>query len=258
MEIWPVPCLQDNYAYLLIDESSRDAAVVDPVEPDRVIKAAQACGANIKFVITTHHHWDHAGGNNKIKELIPGIRVYGGSEDNVQGCTDAVQDGSEFSLGNAIRIKALHTACHTKGHICYNVSDTHSGNSAVFTGDTLFIGGCGRFFEGTAEQMYYSLCKKLGSLPPSTHVYCGHEYTVKNLSFGLEVEPNNPAIKEKLAWAKQQRSENKPTVPSTIGEELQINPFMRVHTKSIQDATGLTSPIEVMGALRRWKDGWKG
>lgn len=258
MRIWPIPCLEDNYAYLLIDDRSGDAAVVDPVEPGHVIEAAHVHGANIKFVITTHHHWDHAGGNDEIKKLIPGIRVYGGSKDSVQGCTNAVQDGEEISLGLAIKIKALHTPCHTKGHICYNVTEDCGDDSAVFTGDTLFIGGCGKFFEGTAEQMYHSLCKKLASLPPSTRVFCGHEYTVKNLSFALEVEPDNPAIKKKLAWSKQQRMENKPTVPSTIGEELEVNPFMRVHTKSIQDATGLINPIEIMGAVRRWKDGWKG
>lgn len=258
MKIWPVPCLQDNYAYLLVDDSSGDAAVVDPVEPPRVIEAAEAHGANIKFVITTHHHWDHAGGNDKIKKLIPGIKVFGGSEDNIQGQTDALQDGDEITLGDSVIIKAIHTPCHTKGHICYNVIDARGDAPAVFTGDTLFIGGCGRFFEGTAEQMHYSLCEKLAVLAPSTQVFCGHEYTVKNLSFASEVEPQNLAIKRKLAWSKQQQMENKPTVPSTIGEELEINPFMRIQAKSIQDATGFTNPIEVMGALRRWKDGWKG
>eukprot|EP00250_Pteridium_aquilinum_P031361 c43482_g1_i1 orf=185-961(-) len=258
MKIWPVPCLQDNYAYLLVDDSSGDAAVVDPVEPDRLIQAADAHGAHIKFVITTHHHWDHAGGNDKIKKLIPGLKIYGGSEDNIQGQTDKLQDGGEVALGDSIRIRAIHTPCHTKGHICYNITDAKGGDPAVFTGDTLFIGGCGKFFEGTAEQMHYSLCEKLAGLPPNTQVFCGHEYTLKNLRFASEVEPENLSLKRKLAWAKQQQTENKPTVPSTIGEELETNPFMRVQAKSIQDATGFTNPIEVMGALRRWKDGWNG
>lgn len=258
MKIFPVPCLQDNYAYLLVDDQSGDAAVVDPVEPDRVVAAAASHGAHIKFVITTHHHWDHAGGNDKIKKLVPNIRVYGGSEDNVQGQTDKLHDGGEVALGDSIKIRAMHTPCHTKGHICYFITDGKGGDPAVFTGDTLFIGGCGRFFEGTPEQMHYSLCERLAALPPNTQVFCGHEYTVKNFAFALDVEPENPALKRKFAWAKQQQAESKPTVPSTIGEELETNPFMRVKEKSIQDATGMSSPIEVMGALRRWKDGWKG
>ncbi|KAH7351788.1 hypothetical protein KP509_19G014400 [Ceratopteris richardii] len=147
---------------------------------------------------------------------------------------------------------------HTKGHICYFVTDIKGGDPAVFTGDTLFIGGCGRFFEGTPEQMYYSLCEKLASLPARTQVYCGHEYTVKNFAFALEVDPENMFLKRKSTWAKQQQAEKKPTVPSTIGDELETNPFMRVREKSIQDIMKLSDPIEVMGALRRMKDGWKG
>ncbi|KAI5080945.1 hypothetical protein GOP47_0004128 [Adiantum capillus-veneris] len=242
----------------LVDDLSGDAAVVDPVEPDRLVEAAESHGARIKFVITTHHHWDHAGGNDKIKKLIPGIIVYGGSEDNVQGQTDKLHDGSAVQLGDSIKITAMHTPCHTKGHVCYFVTDAKGGDPAVFTGDTLFIGGCGRFFEGTADQMYYSLCESLVALPPNTQVFCGHEYTVKNFAFALEVEPENLALKRKFAWAKQQRADGKPTVPSTISEELETNPFMRVKEKPVQDATGLSNPIEVMGALRRWKDGWKG
>ncbi|CAL2243258.1 unnamed protein product [Prunus armeniaca] len=175
MKIHHVACLEDNYAYLIIDESTKEAAAVDPVEPEKVLKAAQEHGVDIKLVLTTHHHWDHAGGNEKIKQLVPGIKVYGGSIDNVKGCTDKVDNGDKISLGADVHILSLHTPCHTKGHISYYVTNKEGDDPAVFTGDTLFIAGCGKFFEGTAEQMHQSLCVTLGSLPKPTRVYCGHE-----------------------------------------------------------------------------------
>ncbi|KAL2897999.1 Hydroxyacylglutathione hydrolase cytoplasmic [Bienertia sinuspersici] len=234
MKIFHIPCLQDNYSYLIIDESTKLAAVVDPVEPEKVLEVARQNGADVKFVLTTHHHWDHAGGNDKIRELVPGIKVFGGSIDNVKGCTDKMDNGDKFVLGAEVNILSLHTPCHTKGHISYYITGKEDEMPAVFTGDTMFIAGCGKFFEGTAEQMYQSLCVTLGSLPKPTRVYCGHEYTVKNLQFALTVEPENTEIAEKLAWAQNQRSAGIPTIPSTIAEELETNPFMRVNISEIQ------------------------
>jgi len=258
MKIVPVPCLEDNYAYLIIDEETREAAVVDPVEPQNILQAAEVHGANIKFVLTTHHHWDHAGGNEELKKLVPGIEVYGGAKDNVKGCTVALEHNDELTLGRTVTIKALHTPCHTKGHISYFLTSTSGDDPAVFTGDTLFIAGCGKFFEGSAEQMYQSLCKILASLPRSTRVFCGHEYTVKNLRFAMTVEPENERIKQKLNWAEQQRKENKPTVPSTIQDELESNPFMRVDRLELKDLVGHNSPVHVLGEIRQMKDNWRG
>ncbi|MQL79799.1 hypothetical protein Taro_012253 [Colocasia esculenta] len=177
---------------------------------------------------------DHAGGNDKIKQLVPGIKVFGGSNDNVRGCTNKLENGDKLSLGSDIDILALHTPCHTKGHISYFVSSKHDEAPAVFTGDTLFIAGCGKFFEGTAEQMYQSLCVTLGSLPKPTRVFCGHEYTEKNLRFAATVEPENEKIQQKLSWSQHQRQANLPTIPSTIEEEFETNPFMRVDLPEIQ------------------------
>ncbi|XP_009146800.2 hydroxyacylglutathione hydrolase cytoplasmic [Brassica rapa] len=258
MKISHVPCLEDNYSYLIIDESTGDAAVVDPVEPEKVIKSAEQHSANIKFVLTTHHHWDHAGGNEKMKQLVSGIKVYGGSLDKVKGCTDAVDNGDTLSLGQNINILALHTPCHTKGHISYYVTGKDGETPAVFTGDTLFVAGCGKFFEGTAEQMHQSLCVTLASLPKPTQVYCGHEYTVKNLEFALTVEPNNEKIQQKLSWARQQRQANLPTIPSTLEEELETNPFMRVNNPEIQEKLGCKSPIDTLREIRNKKDQWRG
>ncbi|KAA0067033.1 hydroxyacylglutathione hydrolase cytoplasmic [Cucumis melo var. makuwa] len=175
MKIHYIRCLEDNYSYLIIDESTKEAAVVDPVEPEKIVNVANEHGVHLKLVLTTHHHWDHSGGNEKIKQLVPGIKVYGGSIDKVKACTDAVENGDKIALGADVVILSLHTPCHTKGHISYYVSGKEGEDPAVFTGDTLFVAGCGKFFEGTAEQMYQSLCVTLGSLPKQTRVYCGHE-----------------------------------------------------------------------------------
>ncbi|OAY66843.1 Hydroxyacylglutathione hydrolase cytoplasmic [Ananas comosus] len=204
MKILHVPCLEDNYAYIIVDESTGEAAAVDPVEPEKVLRSAAEIGADLKFVLTTHHH------------------------------------------------------CHTKGHISYYVTGKAEEDPAVFTGDTLFIAGCGKFFEGTAEQMYQSLCVTLGSLPKPTRVYCGHEYTEKNLRFALTVEPENEKISQKLSWAQRQRQDGLPTIPSTIGEEFETNPFMRVDLPEIQNKVGCGSPVEALKEIRRLKDNWRG
>ncbi|KAF6142998.1 hypothetical protein GIB67_041066 [Kingdonia uniflora] len=262
MKIIEIPCLEDNYSYLIIDEKSGEAAVVDPVEPQKVLESAKLNGVqHLKLVLTTHHHWDHAGGNEKIGQLIPGIQIYGGSIDNVKACTHPLDNGNKLSLGVSINILALHTPCHTKGHISYYVNDDTTDEHhppAVFTGDTLFVGGCGRFFEGTPQQMYQSLCVTLGSLPKPTRVYCGHEYTVKNLQFALTVEPENQKIVQKLSWAEQQRRANLPTVPSTIEEEFETNVFMRVDLPELQESVQCHTPIEALCEIRRLKDNWKG
>ncbi|EXC21105.1 Hydroxyacylglutathione hydrolase cytoplasmic [Morus notabilis] len=258
MKIHYVPCLEDNYSYLIIDESTKEAAVVDPVEPEKVVGVAQQHGVLLKLVLTTHHHWDHAGGNEKLKQLVPGIKVYGGSKDNVKGCTDSVENGDKISLGADVNILSLHTPCHTKGHVSYYVTSKEGEDPAVFTGDTLFVAGCGKFFEGTAEQMHQSLCVTLASLPKPTRVYCGHEYTVKNLQFALTVEPDNARIQQKLSWAQQQRQAGLPTIPSTIEEELETNPFMRVDLPDIQKKVGCHSAVEAIREIRRLKDNWRG
>ncbi|KAJ4831383.1 Hydroxyacylglutathione hydrolase cytoplasmic [Turnera subulata] len=258
MKIFHVPCLEDNYAYLIIDEATKEAAAVDPVEPDKILNAAADHGVQLTSVLTTHHHWDHAGGNEKMRELIPGIKVYGGSVDNVKGCTHKLENGDKFTIGAHLNVLALHTPCHTKGHISYYVTGKEDEDPAVFTGDTLFIAGCGKFFEGSAEQMYQSLCVTLSSLPKPTQVYCGHEYTVKNLLFAQTVEADNEKIQQKLAWAQQQRKQGLPTIPSTIEEEMETNPFMRVDLPDVQAKVGCQSPVEALRKIRELKDNWRG
>lgn len=258
MKIVTIPCLEDSYSYLIFDDVSREGAVVDPVDPQKVVEAADEHWVDLKLILTTHHHWDHSGRNEEMKKLVPKIKVYGGIYGNVQGCTHKVKDGDKILLGIDTKISCILTPSHTIGHMSYYVTGKKGEDPAVFTGDTLLVGGCGKFFEGTAEQMYHSLCLTLGSLPGSTRVYCDHEYTVKNMEFALKMEPENPRIAEKLSWAKQQRSKGLPTVPSTIKEELETNPFMRVHLPEIQNKLGCKNAVDTMQVLMQHKDNWKG
>lgn len=256
MKIRLLPALKDNYMYLLIDEGTKLCAAVDPVEPQTIMSAVQEEGVKLTTILTTHHHWDHSGGNVGLVKLVPGLDVLGGDE-RIEALTKKVTHGDEIKLGS-LNIKCLFTPCHTTGHICYFVTSEDFEQPAVFTGDTLFVAGCGRFFEGNPQQMYHALIEVLASLPHNTRVFCGHEYTINNLKFAAHVEPNNKAIKDKMVWSKSQRDKNCPTIPSTIGEELLFNPFMRVREETVQHHSGCIDPIEVMKFIRNEKDNFKG
>ncbi|XP_026636350.1 hydroxyacylglutathione hydrolase, mitochondrial isoform X3 [Microtus ochrogaster] len=256
MKVELLPALTDNYMYLIIDEDTKEAAIVDPVQPQKVIETVKKHRVKLTTVLTTHHHWDHAGGNEKLVKLEPGLKVYGG-DDRIGALTHKVTHLTTLQVGS-LSVKCLSTPCHTSGHICYFVSKPGSSEpSAVFTGDTLFVAGCGKFYEGTADEMYKALLEVLGRLPPDTKVYCGHEYTINNLKFARHVEPNNAAVQEKLAWAKEKYAIGEPTVPSTLAEEFTYNPFMRVKEKTVQQHAGETDPVTTMRAIRREKDQFK-
>ncbi|XP_061455178.1 hydroxyacylglutathione hydrolase, mitochondrial isoform X1 [Rhineura floridana] len=256
MKVELLPALTDNYMYLLIDEDTKEAAIVDPVQPQKVAEAVRKHGVKLTTVLTTHHHWDHAGGNEKLVKMAPGLQVYGG-DSRVGALTQKVSHLMSFQVGK-LNVKCLATPCHTSGHICYFVTKPNSSEPpAVFTGDTLFVAGCGKFFEGTPEEMYKALIEILGRLPPETKVYCGHEYTINNLKFARHVEPKNSAIQRKLFWAKAKYDGGEPTIPSTIGEEFTYNPFMRVREATVQQHAGETDPIRTMGAIRKEKDSFK-
>lgn len=199
-----------------------------------------------------------------MKALVPGVEVVGGEA--VQGCTRQVVDGEIVRVGE-LSVRCVLTPAHTNGHMSYLVSNPAQpeSDSALFSGDALFVGGCGRFFEGGPEQMVEGL-RKLAALPARTQLYCGHEYTVKNLQFALSVEPENEAAQRKIMWAQERRAVNAATVPSTIGGELEFNPFMRVQQPSVRQFTGLSGPraaaeeedILVMRKIRNAKDKFAG
>ncbi|CAG9786024.1 unnamed protein product [Diatraea saccharalis] len=257
MDVKILPALQDNYMYLIVDKTTKEAAIVDPVEPKTVLKAVQEQGLKLTSVLTTHHHWDHAGGNEELVKLHPGLEVYGG-DDRIGALTNKVEHNTRFNIGH-LNVQCLFTPCHTSGHICYFVTSPEEGNeSVVFTGDTLFLGGCGRFFEGTADQMYRALITVLGTLPDHTKVFCGHEYTLQNLKFASHVEPSNEEVKKKIEWSTERRQEGLPTVPSTIAEEKLYNPFMRVTQPTVMKFANCTDAIQTMKTIRSFKDSFKG
>lgn len=253
--VTPLEALSDNYMYLIVDEATKQAAVVDPVEPQKCLKAAQDVGATIVVCLTTHHHFDHAGGNKELKELAPGVEIIGGED--VQSITRRVKDGEVVSVGG-LQVTCVHTPAHTSGHTSYLVTGEGASTGSLFTGDALFVGGCGRFFEGTPQQML-ATSTKFASLPHDTTVYCGHEYTIKNLQFGLHVEPKNADAERKILWAQDVRAKGNPTVPSTIGEELAYNPFMRVREPTVREHVGGgADDVDVMRKLRNAKDNFAG
>ncbi|KAH1444277.1 hypothetical protein KXX13_005762 [Aspergillus fumigatus] len=240
----------NNYAYLVTDEPTKESVIIDPANPPEVAPEldAQIKAGKIKLsaIVNTHHHWDHAGGNNEMLKHFGKLPVIGGR--NCQSVTQTPAHGETFKIGERISVKALHTPCHTQDSICYYMQD--GDEKVVFTGDTLFIAGCGRFFEGNAQEMHKALNETLASLPDDTRVYPGHEYTRSNVKFCLTVSQSEP-IKKLEAYANQhQQTQGK----FTIGDEKLHNVFMRVNDPEIQKKTGKTDPVEVMAALREMKN----
>lgn len=257
MHIQSIPMWEgsgNNYAYLVVDEKSKDAVIIDPANPPEVApilkEAIDGGKINLTAIVNTHHHGDHAGGNKKMLTELgrPDLKIIGGS--NCEAVTWTPKHQETFKLGG-ISVTGIHTPCHTQDSICYFMED---GNQrAVFTGDTLFISGCGKFFEGNAAEMHEALNKRLAALPDDTVVYPGHEYTKSNVKFASTVLKNGPM--EKLqAFADANKVS---TGVFTIGDEKQHNAFMRVDDPEIQKATGETAPVEVMAKLREMKNNFK-
>ncbi|KAI5124342.1 hypothetical protein M0805_008949 [Coniferiporia weirii] len=264
MKVVPVPVRSDNYAYLLIDDSTNEAAAVDPFDMAKVRAAAEKEGVTIVANLTTHHHYDHSGGNKA--SMFPGAPIYRGQA-RVEAADKAkpvrhndveysdVKDSDEFTISKQLSIKCFATPCHTQDSICYYVTDkakpTEPG--AVFTGDTLFLGGCGRFFEGTAAEMHRAL-SYLGTLPDATIVCNGHEYTAGNLAFAKSIEPGAPGIARLQALVDNNAVT---TGKSTIADEKEWNVFMRLSSEKLRETLGANSdtPAEsVMDALRNKKN----
>jgi len=222
MKIKIIPCLQDNYSYLIIDEESNIACVVDPSEADPVIKYLENTQIKLKFILNTHHHYDHVGGNQKLKKKYGASVIgYQGDKERIPGI-DILVDDQEIWIHKNFEAKIIHIPGHTLGHICFYFHK----DEAVFTGDTLFSLGCGRIFEGTYDQMFDSL-KKLKMLPKNTKVFCGHEYTLQNSKFCIANDENNENLKNKINDIKIKLKSGLSTIPSTIKDELECNIFLR-------------------------------
>jgi hydroxyacylglutathione hydrolase len=266
MRIVPIPCLKDNYAYLVVCETTGAAAVVDPSEAGPVIEVVEREGVALEAIWNTHHHWDHTGGNKDLLSAYPELEVIAHASDRgrIPGQTTFVEDGEEITLGKEVRARIIHNPGHTSGAISYHLGAGGAGDAggtagAVFTGDTLFLAGCGRLFEGTPAQMHASL-ERLAALPDQTRVYCGHEYTASNLRFAAAVEPGNEAVQARAREVAAASEAGAPSVPGTMAEERATNPFLRVHLPEVAAAARATervandTPLEIFAALRRWKD----
>lgn len=246
------PALQDNYCYLLRDSVSGKTAVVDTPDVPAIEKALADQGWQLDFILNTHHHWDHAGGNDELKAKT-GCRVVGprADHDRIPGIDIEVGEGDEFRLGDRVA-QVYDTPGHTRGHIVYHFAD----DQAAFVGDTLFALGCGRVFEGTHQQMWESLKKLRDRLPDATRIYCAHEYTQGNARFALTVEPNNAELQARAAEVDQLRAAGKATVPSTMAMEKATNPFLRPESPGLQATLGMpgADPVRVFAETRRRKD----
>jgi len=246
-----IPCLNDNYSYLLCDQDTNTVAIIDPSDFNPCDKIINKKYKKLDYILNTHHHFDHVGGNKKLKEKYKS-KVLGCEldKDRIPGIDITLKEKQNFKIGNA-SFEVIFIPGHTKGHIAFYFKD----EKIVFTGDTLFSLGCGKVFEGTHEQMFNSL-NKLKNLPIDTKIYCGHEYTKKNLEFCLEYESNNEFLIEKSNWINSKIESNSPTVPISIGEEKKTNIFLRCNEPSIKNALNLNnaSEQEIFSKLRDLKD----
>ena len=216
-----IPCLQDNYSYLIIDENN-NACVIDPSEAKPVIDLVERKKINLKYILNTHHHYDHIGGNEELKKKYNSIVVgYKDDAERIPGINVLVENNQVWKNNN-FEAKIIHIPGHTTGHISFHFFN----EKLIFTGDTLFSLGCGKIFEGTYQEMFESL-NKIKSLPADTKIYCGHEYTLQNSKFCIKHDPENTNLQNKILEIAKKHEKAQPTIPSTLKDEIECNIFLR-------------------------------
>ncbi len=232
MKIEIIKCLKDNYSYLIIDETNNYACVIDPSESRPIIKAIEKNKVNLKYILNTHHHYDHVGGNKELKKKY-GSKVVGFNNDKDRiPEIDILVKNNQIWKDENFEAKIYHIPGHTLGHIAFHFFK----EKKIFTGDTLFSLGCGRIFEGTYEQMFNSL-NKIKKLPKDTEIYCGHEYTLQNANFCLANDSDNSKLKEKIIKLKKILNNNLPSVPTILADEIECNVFLKA--KDLESFTKL-------------------
>ena len=251
MQITPIPCLSDNYAYIISDYRSKTTGVGDPSEAQPVISFLEKENIKLNYILNTHHHFDHVGGNAELKKKY-NAKVIGfiGDKHRIPEIDITVKDNEQWIFGKS-SVKIIHIPGHTLGHICFFFEK----EKIAFTGDTLFSLGCGRIFEGNHKQMLNSL-NKIKNLPKETKIYCGHEYTYKNAEFCMKYESNNIDLKKKFEQIKKLRSQNLPTIPSILEDELKLNIFLRCDQKELKNKLNMKNQedLEVFRKVRDLKD----
>ena len=237
MIIETIPCLQDNYSYLIVDEQNNDACVIDPSEAKPVIDLVERKNLNLRYVLNTHHHHDHIGGNEELKKKYNSKIVgYKGDAKRIPGINVLVENNQIWKSDN-FEAKIIHIPGHTTGHISFYFFN----EKLIFTGDTLFSLGCGKIFEGTYQEMFTSL-NKIKSLPEDTKIYCGHEYTLQNSKFCIKHDPENLDLQNKILKIKKKLENALPTIPSILKDEIECNIFLRAKN------------VETFSKLRDLKD----
>ncbi len=251
LDIRIIKCLSDNYSYLIRDKKTNLVGIIDPSEFNPVDLEISKTYKKLDFILNTHHHNDHVGGNIDLKEKYNSKIICSTyDQKRIPGADIKKSDGDKFSLGET-NFKIIHIPGHTLGHIAFYSEEA----STIFTGDTLFSLGCGRIFEGTFEQMFESL-KKIQNLPKNTMMYCGHEYTKNNGQFCVSIDKDNSKLKDRIQYVKNRAKKNLPTLPVTLGEELETNIFLRCDDKKIKNNLKMdnSSKLEVFIKLRNLKD----
>ena len=251
LEVTIIKCLSDNYSYLIKDKKTDLVGIVDPSEFDPVDIEISKTYKKLDFILNTHHHNDHVGGNIDLKKKYNSKIICSSyDEKKIPGVDIKKSDGDQFSLGET-DFKIIHIPGHTLGHIAFYSEQA----SVIFTGDTLFSLGCGRIFEGTFEQMFESL-EKIKNLPKNTMMYCGHEYTEKNGQFCISIDKENVRLRNRIEDAKNKIQKKLPTLPITLGEEIETNIFLRCDDKKIKNNLKMDngSKLEVFTKLRNLKD----
>ena len=232
MKIEIIKCLQDNYSYLIINNKNKYACVVDPGESYPIINFIENSGIKLRYILNTHHHYDHIGGNLELKNKYGSkIVAFEDDKDRIPGVDILVKDNQVWKVDD-FEAKIYHTPGHTSGHIAFHFFN----EKKIFTGDTLFSLGCGRIFEGTFEQMFYSL-NKIKKLPKETEIYCGHEYTLQNSNFCIQNDSKNIKLKDKITKIKKKLDNGLPTIPTILNEEIECNIFLKA--KNIETFTKL-------------------
>ncbi len=251
--ITPIPALADNYIWAIQDPSSSNVVIVDPGEARPVHNFLQYNNLSLSAILLTHHHLDHVGGVDDLLHDCE-VEVYGANSSYMPMVTKHVAEGDDLYLAEInLALSVMEIPAHTLDHVAYY------NQNLLFCGDTLFTAGCGRIFEGTPQQMYAALAR-LAALDPQTQIYCGHEYTINNLSFALNIEPNNQDMLDRMQQAQDLLDRGLATVPAPIEIELKTNPFLRSDIPTVKKAAEeyaqmeLPSPLEVFATLRAWKN----